>query len=154
MTGSDNATGTTVTRWVSFGDGESTPLDAPVTVPAAVDFARSLGSGSGSTAGGRTRATWELLATLACADLGAARVIEPHLDALSILRGARENGFDAPSVSSAVWGVFAAEGGADPLGATPADSGWTLQGTKQWCSLADRLDRALEMRRQLHPRHR
>ncbi|MES2092769.1 MAG: acyl-CoA dehydrogenase [Actinomycetota bacterium] len=143
MSGSADASGSAAIRSVGLGGGESAQFDAPLTVHGALEFARSLGSESGSAAGGRTRATWELLATLACADLGAARVIEPHLDALSILCEARKSGFDAPPVSTAVWGVFAAEGGPDPLAATFTDSGWVLKGTKPWCSLADRIDRAL-----------
>jgi alkylation response protein AidB-like acyl-CoA dehydrogenase len=39
--------------------------------------------------------------------------------------------------------VFAAEGGDDPLTATRVIDGWLLSGTKPWCSLAARLDRAL-----------
>ena len=94
---------------------------------------------------GRARAeslrdTWEVLATLAAHDLGVARAVEPHLDAAAILTQA---GLPVPDGS---WGVFAAEGGDDPLVATEgvgASGVWALSGTKPWCSLADRLDGAL-----------
>jgi alkylation response protein AidB-like acyl-CoA dehydrogenase len=99
--------------------------------------ARALPPGSGST-----RDLWEALATIASHDLGVVRMVEPHLDALAILAQA---GFSSPTFDpvTSTWGVFAAEGGDDPLTATPAGSSWSLTGTKPWCSLADRLDRAL-----------
>ena len=84
-----------------------------------------------------TRDLWEALATVAATDLGAARAAEPHLDAAGILD---EAGLPLPSGR---YGVFAAEGGGDPLVAEEADAGWTLTGTKPWCSLAGSLDRAL-----------
>ena len=86
---------------------------------------------------GSTRDQWEALATAAAVDLGAARALEPHLDAIAILRQARA---DLPTGS---FGVFAAEGGDDPLLATGSGAGWRLTGTKPWCSLAGRLDAAL-----------
>jgi len=132
-----------VTRWVRLGEDAASPdLGAPLTVAGALDFARSPAAASGAT-GQSVLAHWELLATLACADLGAARAIEPHLDAQSILRDAKRSGFDTPPQSTELWGVFAAEGGSDPLVASLGDAGWTLEGTKPWCSLADRIDRAL-----------
>ena len=84
-----------------------------------------------------TRDLWEALATVAAMDLGAARALEPHLDAVAILSQA------GVTEVTGTWGVFAAEGGDHPLMASPMDDGWTLSGTKQWCSLADRLDWAL-----------
>ena len=81
-----------------------------------------------------TRDRWEALATLGALDLGFARAVEPHWDAVSILREAGHALPDGPA------GVFAAEGGDDPLVAAPDG---TLSGTKPWCSLADRLDFAL-----------
>ena len=41
------------------------------------------------------------------------------------------------------WGVFAAEGGGEPLIAEEDGDRWRLTGVKPWCSLADRLDAAL-----------
>ena len=80
---------------------------------------------------------WEALATVAAVDLGVARALEPHLDAMEILASAGKPRPDG------AWGVFAAEGGDDPLRASESGGGWSLTGTKPWCSLADRLDGAL-----------
>jgi alkylation response protein AidB-like acyl-CoA dehydrogenase len=92
---------------------------------------------------GATVTLWEHLATIAAHDLGAARAIEPHLDAVAILDQA---GFGewplAADPAENAWGVFAAEGG-PPLVATKDGDAWVLNGTKPWCSLADRLGAAL-----------
>jgi alkylation response protein AidB-like acyl-CoA dehydrogenase len=85
---------------------------------------------------------WEALATLGSRDLGAARAIEPVLDAANILREAASE-VDGPIPAGSTWGVFAAEGGDDPLTASELAGDWTLSGTKPWCSLADQLDNAL-----------
>ena len=87
---------------------------------------------------GRTRELWEALATAAAIDLGAARAMEPHLDALAILTQAGR----AELTGNGSWGVFAAEGG-EPVRAREDGTLWSVTGTKQWCSLADRLDLAL-----------
>lgn len=89
---------------------------------------------------GATDALWSLLATLAAHDLAVARAVEPHLDALAILDQA-----GVPDDAGRTWGVFAAEGPGVRLDAVPGPTGdgWTLRGTKPWCSLADRLDAAL-----------
>lgn len=87
---------------------------------------------------GGTAALWSLLATLAAHDLGVARAVEPHLDALAILDQA-----GVPDAAGRTWGVFAAEAPGVRLDAVPGDGGWRLTGTKPWCSLADRLDAAL-----------
>ncbi len=122
--------------------------------------------GAGSTAD-----LWRALATLAAHDVGAARAVEPHLDAVAILDQAREAGEVAlPARASSsgrfTWGVFAAEGPgarlvAEPVAVDTPDAGagpdtpdasaapdapgasWALSGTKPWCSLADVLDGAL-----------
>lgn len=114
----------------------SLPADLPRSIDGGLELARALGPRTDGPGEGGTADLWETLATLASADLGAARVVEPHLDALAILGQVGE------PVPDGVWGVFAAEGGDDPLTATRAD-GVTLSGTKPWCSLADRLDGAL-----------
>ena len=109
----------------------------PVTdVAGALALARRWGAELGTPGGGDTRALWEHLATVAADDLGAARAIEPHLDAIAILEQA---GAARPA---GTWGVFAAEGG-PPLRALREGDRWILDGTKPWCSLADRLDSAL-----------
>lgn len=110
------------------------PTDAlPESVVEALDLAQQLGRDTSRS----TRDLWELLATLGAHDLGVARAIEPHLDAVAILSQAGQ------PIPSGRWGVFAAEGGDDPLIATDDGGAWSLVGTKPWCSLADRLDHAL-----------
>jgi alkylation response protein AidB-like acyl-CoA dehydrogenase len=92
---------------------------------------------------GSTADLWEHLASVAAHDLGAARAIEPHLDAVAILdqAGLAEWPIGADPAENA-WGVFAAEGG-PPLTASEDGDAWVLNGTKPWCSLADRLGAAL-----------
>lgn len=123
----------------------SSPLSG---VSGALRLALKLGEHAASPGAGATRDLWEALATIAARDLAAARAIEPHLDALAILVQARaESDVGAHTAAAdsgnSTWGVFAAEGGDDPLTATRIDDRWSLTGTKAWCSLADRLDRAL-----------
>jgi len=115
----------------------SLPDDLPTTVEAGLALAVELGRRAPGPGEGSTADLWETLATLAAADLGAVRAIEPHLDALAILKQAWR---DAPD---GVWGVFAAEGGDEPLTATRDGGDVALTGVKPWCSLADRLDGAL-----------
>jgi hypothetical protein len=105
------------------------PTDDAIALPATVEEALASELALPDTA----RELWELLATLAAHDLAVARAIEPHLDALGILRQA---GFASRAGS---WGVFAAEGGDDPL----QFSDGTISGMKPWCSLAGSLDNAL-----------
>ncbi len=110
----------------------------------ALEFARDLGGSLPAPARGDTVSLWESLATLGATDLTVARVVEPHLDALAILGEARREGhpLTAELPDDAVLGVFAAEGGPRLL-ATRSASGWTLSGTKPWCSLADQVSHAL-----------
>lgn len=82
---------------------------------------------------------WELLASTAARDVTAARILEPHLDALDILAAAGV----AVGPPDATWGVFAAEGPGVRLEARDTDDGWRLSGTKPWCSLAAHLTHAL-----------
>jgi alkylation response protein AidB-like acyl-CoA dehydrogenase len=116
---------------------------APVDVAAALEFAARWGHRFPLPGSGSTATLWEHLATFARHDLGSARAIEPHLDALAILDQAGDT--ELPDVArdpSCTWGVFAAEG--DPvLRARQTDDGWVLSGIKPWCSLADRLTAAL-----------
>ena len=90
---------------------------------------------------GGTTELFDALATIAAADLTAARVIEAHLDALSILGQAPTA--TGPAGSAQSWGVFAAEGPGQRLTATRSDAGWHLDGRKPWCSLAGSLSHAL-----------
>lgn len=79
---------------------------------------------------GRTLELWELLASTAAVDLSSARVLEPHLDALAILRQA---GMDAPT---GLLGVYASESGGVTPTASPTTAGdFQVSGTKPWCSL-------------------
>lgn len=122
---------------VSLAAARSTPANPTDALPESVDDALALAQQWGRETPGSTRDLWELLATLGAHDLGVARAVEPHLDAVAILSQAGH------AVPSGRWGVFAAEGGDDPLIATDDHGVWTLTGTKPWCSLADRLDSAL-----------
>jgi alkylation response protein AidB-like acyl-CoA dehydrogenase len=101
---------------------------------------------------GKTRELWDLLAATALRDVAAARMLEPHLDALAILRQAgtdlaagvdpwRISEIDADATAS--WGVYAAEGRGMRVDAREEGAGWTLTGTKPWCSLAAHLSHAL-----------
>lgn len=89
---------------------------------------------------GQTVQLWEFLASLAAADLVAARTVEPHLDAAAILSQA-----GMAWEPGTTWGVFAAEGGPGLVASAPGDpSGpWMLDGQKPWCSLAGVLGRAV-----------
>lgn len=109
-------------------------------VPASLELARELGSTAPQPQRGRTHALWQLLATLGCADLGVARMVEPHLDALAILDQAEASSLNA---ASSTWGVFAAQGPGTPLTASASSDGWVLNGDKPWCSLAADLSHAL-----------
>ncbi|MDY0908781.1 acyl-CoA dehydrogenase [Microbacterium sp. CFBP9034] len=101
---------------------------------------------------GATAVLWELLAATAHQSVAAARVLEPHLDALGILAQAGtdvsvgRDPWDLRSLgvdSRSSWGVFAAEGPGMRVQAREGASGWLLDGTKPWCSLAAHLTHAL-----------
>jgi len=89
--------------------------------------------------GGRTRERFGALIRAAAADVTAARVLEPHLDALAILA---EAGLPAPAPGT-TWGVFAAEAPGVELEAVESTDGWRLTGVKPWCSLGGRLSHGL-----------
>ncbi|WKK70724.1 acyl-CoA dehydrogenase [Rathayibacter oskolensis] len=115
----------------------------PDDVDGALALARTIGGGAPLPGSGRTAELLGLLERLGRHDLGVARAIEPHLDALAILAEAGLRPDDVGIATGATWGVFAAEGGGEPLVARPDGDGWLLDGVKPWCSLADRLDAAL-----------
>ncbi|WP_285247222.1 acyl-CoA dehydrogenase family protein [Pseudarthrobacter sp. efr-133-R2A-89] len=97
---------------------------------------------------GRTPLLWELLASVAAIDVAAARVFEPHLDAIAILSQAAGTGTaDQPAAAGdgvgASWGVFAAEAPGVSLQARRDGGAVVLEGAKPWCSLAASLDRAV-----------
>ncbi|WP_345763099.1 acyl-CoA dehydrogenase family protein [Diaminobutyricibacter sp. McL0608] len=92
--------------------------------------------------GSRVGATAERHRILSCAaaiDITAARVLEPHLDALAILAEAGQE----QTGSGHTWGVFAAEARDVALNARQVGSSWVLEGVKPWCSLGARLTDAL-----------
>lgn len=122
-------------------------LGAPAhgSVDAALRLAVELSDTAPLPGTGNTRGLWELLATLAAHDLTTARAVEPHLDALAILAQAPEQ-VDLAAVGadrSSSWGVYAAESPGMRLEARPAGSGWRVDGTKPWCSLAGSLSHAI-----------
>lgn len=96
--------------------------------------------------GGSPKEQWELLATTAFMDVAAARILEPHLDALNILA---ESGVQPADLSTlgadatSTWGVYAAEGPGVRVHAERTFRGWRIDGTKPWCSLAGQLSHAL-----------
>ncbi|PNI06993.1 hypothetical protein CXX84_18525 [Arthrobacter sp. AFG7.2] len=108
-------------------------------VPALLALAREAGKRWPQPGSGSTGLLWEFLATVAAIDVAAARVFEPHLDALAILKQAGRD----PSRATGSWGVFAAEGQGTRLSAEPHGSGVLLDGAKPWCSLAPVLDHAV-----------
>ena len=122
--------------------------DAGDDVRAGLDLAIRLGPDVPLPADRRTATRWNVLASAAAGDVTAARVVEPHLDALAILGEADTDGHrpDLPSLgvdASSCWGVFAAEGPGTRLTATQDADGWRLDGVKPWCSLAGMLSHGL-----------
>jgi hypothetical protein len=112
--------------------------EAVSSVDAALQLGHQLATEAIYPGEGATAELWGALASIAAIDLGAARAIEPHLDALAILHEA-----DVAADPASSWGVFASEAPGTTLEAVEGDLGWTLTGTKQWCSLAGSLDSAL-----------
>lgn len=102
-------------------------------------LAREAGKKLPRPAAGSTGLLWEFLATVSAIDVAAARVFEPHLDAVAILA---QSGRD-PGLVSGAWGVFAAEGQDTLLRAESEGSTVFLNGSKPWCSLAPMLDHAV-----------
>jgi len=96
--------------------------------------------------GGSTCERWHLLLAAAEGDLTAARVMEPHLDALAIFAEAGQ------SPPPGAWGVFAAEAPQALLRAEQRHRRWVLRGRKPWCSLAGLLDGALVTAHTAHGR--
>jgi len=127
--------------------GIRTYLDAVSSPGAGVDTLLPLlaeaGSAVPSPGGGQTVERFSMLASVAAADVTAARVLEPHLDALAILSEAGHGEAEQAQPGSASWGVFAAEAPGTRLEATESRGRWSLTGVKPWCSLGDRLDAAL-----------
>lgn len=138
-------------RFEEWGDD---PLaDEAVSVAADVEASVAWAPQLAPLAGHLCTDSWRYmaaLATLGAVDLTAARVIEPHLDALAILAQAGSPDLSALGVTpETVWGVYAAGGPGHRLEAEPAHAGggadgeYLLTGSKPWCSLGDRLRYAL-----------
>jgi alkylation response protein AidB-like acyl-CoA dehydrogenase len=121
-------------------------------VDATLDWCVEVGRRAPHIGGGRTSALWDLLGATAALNVSAARMLEPHLDALAILA---ESGTDlvhhrdpwgirqVAATTESSWGVFAAEAAGMRLEARPSQTLWTLHGTKPWCSLAEHVSHAL-----------
>lgn len=86
---------------------------------------------------GATTRRFAALAQLGATDLALARLAEGHLDGVAICA---EAGYRTPG---GLLGVWAADPPSGRLRARCGDQGWTLHGTKRWCSGASLLDRAL-----------
>lgn len=119
--------------------------------PAAVlRWASQLGQELPLPGSGGTAELWSTLAHIAAADVEVARMVEPHLDAIAILAQAQADRIDLAALSSrlgtdptSTWGVYAAEGPGVRLLAEEGPGGWSLTGTKPWCSLATEASHAL-----------
>lgn len=114
-------------------------------VSAALGIATGLSDLQCRPGDGHTHEYLATLATLGLVDASLARVVEPHLDAHAILRqagvGPEITAIGADSGST--WGVYAAHAPGVGLAASGDRDGWTLTGTKPWCSLAGRLSHAV-----------
>lgn len=128
-----------------LGSADPTAADAPTAgrpvppPPHRLAVAQTLASTTPPLVAGTAGQVFATLAAVAAADVATARVVEPHLDALTILAQA---GVEVPAGST--WGVYAAEALGLRLEAHPTeDGGVVLDGTKPWCSLASTLSHAL-----------
>ncbi|GIT78713.1 dehydrogenase [Leifsonia sp. LS1] len=91
--------------------------------------------------GGSTDERFRGLARIAEADLTAARVLEPHVDAVAIMAEAGRN--DLSAAKGTTWGVFAAEAPGAAVQAVEDGGRWLLSGRKAWCSLGGELSHGL-----------
>lgn len=92
---------------------------------------------------GETMARFQALMEVAAYDLGLARVVEAHFDALAIMAEAgmfiaMHEGIDVP-----LYAVWAARHNQYPLCATPEGNGWRISGALPFCSAAKLVQRAL-----------
>ena len=119
------------------------PVDS---VADALVKAASFSDGIPQPGRGQTAHRWWALASVAAANVTAARVLEPHLDALAILAEADISAADLDPIAAnpaSTWGVYAAEGKGVAVTAEARGSGWVLNGRKVWCSLADSVSHGL-----------
>jgi alkylation response protein AidB-like acyl-CoA dehydrogenase len=120
-------------------DGETPDVAAALRV--ATDLSRS-GCRPGD---GHTVDYVRVLATLGLLDATVVRAVEPHLDAQAILQQAGL-GAVIPAIgadATSTWGVYAAHAPGHRLDARQGPDGWTLSGTKPWCSLAGQVSHAV-----------
>lgn len=89
---------------------------------------------------GRTAERWAALTAMARQDLPAARLVEAHADAAAI---GEELNLEIKPSRADLWGVWAAEPPSPVLEAERGPHGWTLTGTKPWCSGAGSATHAL-----------
>lgn len=137
------STSTAPSPWMPFLESVAA---AAGDVPALLALAAKAGQTWPRPGEGQTVVLWELLASTAAIDVAAARVLEPHLDAIAILaQAAGEFPADKPLPDGTgnTWGVFAAEAPGARLEARSTDAGTLLSGSKPWCSLAAHLDCAV-----------
>jgi alkylation response protein AidB-like acyl-CoA dehydrogenase len=88
--------------------------------------------------GGRTAERWMGLAGWGRRDLGLARLVEGHTDAVAILAEAARD-----VRSEALYGVWASRSGGTGARLVPSGDGLVLHGTVRFCSGAHTIDRAL-----------
>lgn len=120
-------------------DGETPDVVAALRV--ATDLSRD-GCRPGD---GRTTEYLRALATLGLLDATVVRVAEPHLDAQAILHQAGL-GAVIPAIgadATSTWGVYAAHAPGHHVAAREGPAGWTVSGTKPWCSLAEQVSHAV-----------
>ncbi|NHA66442.1 acyl-CoA dehydrogenase family protein [Phycicoccus flavus] len=123
----------------------------PPAVPAGLGPALDLGRRLAPVARDLPADPWRYLATLAtlgAGDLGTARTVEPHLDAVAVLEQAGRPDLTPLGVDEdSTFGVYAARAPGAVLRATRSsgtdDTGWRVSGRKAWCSLAPSLSHAL-----------
>lgn len=92
--------------------------------------------------GGNTEGRFEILAGWAARDLVLGRLVEAHADALAILKELRADHILPASDLGSRWGVWAA-GPPETVVADRRADGWTVTGTKRWCSGAKFVTHAL-----------
>jgi alkylation response protein AidB-like acyl-CoA dehydrogenase len=88
--------------------------------------------------GGRTAERWLGLAGWGRRDLGSARLVEGHTDAVAILAEASRH-----ARPEALYGVWASRSGGTGARLVPSGDGLGLHGTVRFCSGAHTIDRAL-----------
>lgn len=89
---------------------------------------------------GETESRWRRLAGITAQNTVVGRLYEAHADAVAITTDLGHPDLVSPGQ---LWGVWAAEPPTPVLTAARSDEGWTLTGTKPWCSGASMCTHAL-----------